>query len=411
MKINKTVLKNGLRVVTVPMKDAATVTVMVMVEAGTRYETSENNGLSHFLEHMCFKGTQKRTVRDIAFEVERMGAMTNAFTEYNSTGYYVKGKSRDLTKIFDIVSDVYLNSTFPADELEKERGVICAEIDMYEDSPARLIYDHSRFALYGDQASGMMIAGPKKNIVKFSRQDFIDYHKKYYVSGATAVIVAGNTNHATVTKLVKSYFVGITEKPAIKKPSIKKISGPRKLEKYKPFDQFQVALAARLPHGEHADIPALIVAASILGDGMGSRLFIRLREEMGAAYSVYSYLNPGSDASDVTFFAGTNPAQAEDSIVAIQEEVAKLSQTVVPKDDLQRAQEYLAGMIAMGRERTDDVASHVGNSEILHFKLKTISEMEREIKLVTAADIKRVAKKYFKKDNFHTVTIGPKKAA
>lgn len=217
MKPQKTVLKNGLRIVTVPMKDNPTVTVLVMVEAGTKYETPKNNGLSHFLEHMCFKGTVTRNYRDIASEIETYGAETNAFTSYDYTGYYIKGKSRDAGKFLEIVSDVYLNSTFPEAEIEKERGVICGEIDMYEDMPARKIHDIFAESLYGDQPAGMPVIGPKSNIMKFSRKDFIDYHKQYYNSGATAVIVAGDVKHADIVKQVTTLFKNIPNKSAIKK--------------------------------------------------------------------------------------------------------------------------------------------------------------------------------------------------
>jgi predicted Zn-dependent peptidase len=409
MKPQKTVLKNGLRIVTVPMKDNPTVTVLVMVEAGTKYETPKNNGLSHFLEHMCFKGTVTRNYRDIASEIETYGAETNAFTSYDYTGYYIKGKSRDAGKFLEIVSDVYLNSTFPEAEIEKERGVICGEIDMYEDMPARKIHDIFAESLYGDQPAGMPVIGPKSNIMKFSRKDFIDYHKQYYNSGATAVIVAGDVKHADIVKQVTTLFKNIPNKSAIKKQSIKKTIGKKAITKTKSIDQAHIVLGTRLPHAEHPDMAALTVASCILGNGMGSRLFLKLREEMGAGYYVRSSVNASNDVSDFTISTGTEVKRVPEVIRAIHTEVQKLQTEKIPDTDMSRAKEYLIGRLYMGLESSDDIATYVGYEEILHLKLKTPVEMEREIRKVTTADIMRVAKKYLDPKKLHVVQIVPGK--
>ncbi len=192
MKFSKKILKNGLRVVTVPMKDNPTVTVLVLVEAGSKYEEKKSNGISHFLEHMCFKGTIKRPKAiDISKELDSLGSQYNAFTAQEYTGYYAKSDARHFRQIFNIVSDIYLNSTFPEAEIEKEKGVIIEEINMYEDVPQRHVQDLFMKLLYGDQPAGWNIAGEKKNILNMKRDNFVNYHKKHYLPEATVLIVAG----------------------------------------------------------------------------------------------------------------------------------------------------------------------------------------------------------------------------
>lgn len=409
MKPQKTVLKNGLRIVTVPMKDNPTVTVLILVEAGSRYETRANNGISHFLEHMCFKGTTTRENKEIAMEIETLGAETNAFTSSDYTGYYIKGKSRDVKKFLDIVSDVYLNSTFPEAEIQKERGVICGEVDMYEDMPNRKVHDLFGESLYGEQPAGMPVIGTKTNINKFTRTDFINYHKKHYTSGATAVIVTGDVKHTDIVKQVSELFKNIPNSPAIKKPSIKKITGNKIVTKKKITDQSHLLLGNRLPHAEHPDIAALTVATSILGKGMGSRLFIKLREEMGAGYYVYASMSVSNDGSDFLIGTGTESKRVDEVIKAINAEVQKMYREEILDSEITRAKELLIGHLYMGMESSDDIAMQVGYTEILHLKYKTLKEKEQEIRKVTKADIIRVSKKYFNPENFHLAQIGPMK--
>ncbi len=207
MKFTKKVLSNGLRVVTIPMKDNPTVTVLVLVEAGSKYETKKLNGISHFLEHMCFKGTIKRPKAiDISKELDAMGSQYNAFTAQEYTGYYAKSAAKHFTKVLDIVSDIYLNSTFPETEMQKEKGVIIEEINMYQDLPNRHVQDLMMELLYGDQPAGWNIAGEKKNILKMKRDDFIKYKNTHYLPEATVLVVSGAVGEKEVLKEVKKIF-------------------------------------------------------------------------------------------------------------------------------------------------------------------------------------------------------------
>src|ERR1700690_2648882 len=191
MKHIKKILNNGLQVVIVPMKDNPTVTVLVLVEAGSKYEEKKINGISHFLEHMCFKGTTKRPKAvDISKELDALGSQYNAFTAQEYTGYYAKSDAQHFKQIFDVVSDIYLNSIFPEAQMQKEKGVIIEEINMYEDMPQRHVQDLMMKLLYGDQPAGWNIAGEKKNILEMKRDDFVNYKKKHYLPEATRLVVA-----------------------------------------------------------------------------------------------------------------------------------------------------------------------------------------------------------------------------
>src|SRR3989339_1199866 len=212
MQFSKKVLQNGLRVVTIPMKDNPTVTVLVLVEAGSKYEERKVNGISHFLEHMCFKGTIKRPKAvDISKELDALGSQYNAFTAQEYTGYYAKSDAKHFKKIFEIVSDIYLNSTFPEAEMHKEKGVIIEEINMYEDLPNRHVQDLVMELLYKDQPAGWSIAGEKKNILNMKRDDFVAYKKAHYLPEATVLVVAGAVTEKEVLREAKKIFGDIKQ--------------------------------------------------------------------------------------------------------------------------------------------------------------------------------------------------------
>ena len=225
MKFSKKVLKNGLRVITVPMKDNPTATVLVLVEAGSKYEEKKVNGISHFLEHMCFKGTSKRPKAiDISKELDTLGSQYNAFTAQEYTGYYAKSDAKHFHKIFDVVSDIYLNSTFPEIEMEKEKGVIIEEINMYEDMPQRHVQDLIMELLYGDQPAGWNIAGDKKNIFRMKRDDFVNYKKQHYLPEATVLVVAGAVTEKEVMTEVNKIFGKVVRGKKVNKRKVKEDS-------------------------------------------------------------------------------------------------------------------------------------------------------------------------------------------
>jgi predicted Zn-dependent peptidase len=391
------------------MKDNPTVTVMVMVEAGARYETRETNGLSHFLEHMCFKGTQKRNSKQIIYELESMGAITNAFTGYDYTGYYAKGRKELFPKLLDIVSDVYLNSTFPEAEIEKERGVICGEIDMSEDMPQMKVAYLGIESVYGDQPAGFTITGPKENILNFTRKDFTNYHKKHYVAEKTILVVAGGVESRDVESLAQKAFQGILNTKRVNKKKISSNQGMRVLLSDKKTDQTHLFFGMKGISLNHKDYLAFELMISVLGRGMSSRLFMRLREEMGAGYYVSADVSGADDGSLFEMSTGTSPARVTEVITAILEEVKKLKQEKVRVEELSKTKEYIIGVSSLARESSHRVAERVALRAIFHQPLKTYREIEKELRQITPDDILRVAKRYLDINKMHLAIIGPHK--
>lgn len=409
MKFKKKVLKNGLRIVTVPMADNPTVTVLVLVEAGSKYETKKINGISHFLEHMCFKGTDKRPKAiDVSKELDSLGSQYNAFTSQEFTGYYAKSDARHFKQIFDVVSDIYLNATFPETELEKEKGVIIEEINMYEDMPHRHVQDLMMKLLYGDTPAGWNIAGEKKNILAMTRKDFIKYKKEHYVPKATLIVVAGKVSEKEVMREVKKVFGGL--KGGAKKGKFKvheSQNRPKALVKYKETDQTHFVLGFRTHGTLYKGNPAISVLAAILGGGMSSRLFQRLREEMGVGYYVRSYNDVYTDHGFLQISAGVDNKRMDEVLVAVLEECRKLKNTEVLEEELNKVKEYLIGNMKLSLESTDDIANFYGTQEILKKDIKTSEDKAKEIRKVTARQIKDLATTIFQNKGLNLALIGP----
>ncbi len=410
-KAKKKTYKNGLRVVTVPMKDNPTVTVLVLVGTGSDFETKDINGVSHFLEHMCFKGTTKRpTIKIISHELDALGCQYNAFTGNEYTGYYAKGDPKNFKQIFDIVSDIYLNSTFPEVEMEKEKGVIIEEINMYEDMPASHVQDLFSEVLYGDQPSGRSILGIKENIYKMKRLDFINYKKSHYVAENTVVIVSGNITNEEVYKEVDKYFKDVPIGKSGKKQKTKDIQNkPDVLVKYKETDQTHFVLGVRtFPFGDKRNT-ILSVLSGVLGAGMSSRLFNKLREEMGVAYYVRSYNQPFLDHGSFQISAGVNNTRIEEVLKEILKECNLLIKERVSDKELSKVRSIIIGNTKMSLEATDDIANFYGSQELMKKEIKTLEEKIKDINKVTIDDVQKMAKTIFKDKNLNLAIIGPYK--
>lgn len=409
MTYTKTKLKNGLRVITVPMKDNPTVTVLVLVETGSKYETKSKNGISHFLEHMCFKGTEKRpTAHSISAELDGLGSQYNAFTGTEYTGYYAKSDAKHFKQVFDIVSDIYLNSTFPEAEMEKEKGVIVEEINMYEDMPHRHVQDLFTTLLYGDQSAGWNIAGTRENVRAMTREDFVSYKKAHYVPKATTVIVAGKVKEKDVEKEIERVFGSLKSAPkADKLPVKEKQTKAAALVQYKKTDQTHLVLGVRAFDAYDKRLPAMSVLSTILGGGMSSRLFIRLREELGVCY----YVRAGQDTStDHGFFeisAGVTNDRTEEVIREILRECARMKNEPVSPEELAKAKEYMVGNMKLELEASDAWANFFGGQEVMRKKIQTPEDIEKKIRAVTAKQVQDLAKEIFVNSHLNLALIGP----
>lgn len=408
MKFNFATLPNGLKIITVPLHDTPTVTVLVMVETGSKYETKKINGLSHFLEHMCFKGTEKRpSALSISHELDALGAQSNAFTSQEFTGYYAKAHKKHFLTLLDVVSDIYLNPVFNEKEIEKEKGVIIEEINMYQDMPQRHIYDLFFELLYGDQPAGWPIAGPKENILSLSRKDFVDYRKTHYVASATTVIVAGNINEEEIQAHITRLFSTIpTTAKGDKKSVIEKQEKPEILVKHKDTDQTHLVLGVRAYPINHPDTPALRVLNTVLGGGMSSRLFQKLREQMGVAYYARSEADFYTDHGHLAVTTGVDKKRVEEVLSEILRELSRLKEELVPAKELEKAKDYLIGTMYLELESSDSIAEFYGYQMVLRRPLQTPEEFAEKIKAVSAEDVMRVAKDIITNSRLNLAAIG-----
>ena len=408
MDYRRTVLPNGLRVIIVPMPSFESATVLVMVGAGSRYENRKNSGISHFLEHMAFKGTTKRpSSQDISGLVDGMGGEFNAFTSKEATGYYVKAQSTHVETCLDLLSDMLSNSLLDRKEIEKEKGVITEEINMYEDTPMRNLGDVYEGLLYGDTPMGWDTAGTKEVVRSIKREDFLDYMKSLYSPHNMTVLVAGGVNGGT-EELVSKYFGSMsrfdTQVPGKVLDDQKK---PAVLLKKKKTEQVHIALGVRTVGLDSPDEEPLEILAGILGGGMSSRLFNEVREKRGLAYYIRTSSDNYTDCGTLVTTAGVDKNRAHDAVQVILEEFEKIKQPgSVTGDELKKAKEYIKGHFVLDLEDSRSVADYYAHQELLQKRLKTPEETIREIDSVTISDIERVAKKYLVESTLNLAVIG-----
>jgi len=408
MNYTKKKLKNGMRIITVPMKENPTTTVLVLVETGSKYENKENNGISHFLEHMCFKGTSKRpTAFDITRELDTIGAQYNAFTSQEYTGYYAKSDYKNLDLILDVVSDLYLNPIFPEKEIEKEKGVIVEEINMYLDSPKSIVAEEFNRLLYGDHPAGWSVAGTKENVQRVQRTDFIDYRNKHYVASATTVVVAGKISEKDIFKKVTKAFkdIGVWKKEG-KEKVVETQKTPQVLVHYKDTDQTHIVLGVRSFNIYNKYNTIIRVMNSVLSGGMSARLFQKMRDEMGICYYINSHNDKSTDHGVFEVSAGVDSKRVKEAVVAILEELNNLKKTLVKSEELNKAKQHLIGNLHLGLESSDSLAEFYGGQEVMREVIKKPEDIVKEIKAVTAEEIKFVAERIFKDEGLNLAIVG-----
>lgn len=402
-------LANGMKLLLVPMSEQRTATVLVLVETGSKYETKEINGISHFLEHMCFKGTTNRPNQlIISRELDSMGAEYNAFTGQEYTGYYAKVASDHLPSALDLVADIYCNGLFKEEDIEQEKGAIVGEIDMYEDVPMRKVSELFMKLVYGDQPAGWEITGPKELVTTFTRKDFLAYRAMHYVPSATTVVIAGKFNTAKTEALVKKYFATLQK---AKKHAKLKVDDTQKkpavLVKHKDSDQTHLVLGVRSYPLTHKSYATLTVMGAVLGGGMSSRLFQKVRTEMGLGYYVRASNDAFTDHGLFSASAGVVNDRAVEAVSAIMDEFRRLKKELIPADELQKAKDMIAGRLMLGLESSDEIAEFIGFQEILKKKISSPEEIVERMRKVTARDIQRVANEIFITEHLNLALIGP----
>jgi len=409
MPIKQIKLKNGLPVFLIKLPAHKTITVLVMFKTGSKYEDRKTSGLSHFLEHMFFKGTNKRPDSLIlSSELDAMGADYNAFTSKEYTGYYIKSTKDKIKVSLDILSDMLLNSKFDSQEIEKEKGVIIEELNMYEDNPRIKIEDVFENCLYGDTPAGWDTIGNKETIRNFKRSDFIKYFSNQYGIKNMAVFVAGNFSDKEIKKmLAKNFSLFKKNNYRDKLKVVEKQIKPNLLIKNKKTDQTVLSLGFRAFPANHPDEYILKLLAVILGGSMSSRLFTEIRERRGLAYFVRSSIETYTDSGYISSQAGVPNDKLKEVVKAILNCHQELKNNLVGTEELQKAKDLISGKTIVQMEGSDDFSSWYAHQFIDNRK-KFLSPEEslNKIKKVTAKDIKRVAQKVFINKNLNLAIIG-----
>jgi len=407
LRYQTTRLNNGLRVLTAPVPDTKTFTLLIMVGAGSRYETTENQGISHFLEHLFFKGGKKYTKpNEVAYELDKIGASYNAFTGKEYAGYWVKTAQNHRQLTFEILSDMVLHARLPEKEIEKERGVIIEEINVYEDLPISKVSENFDLMVFGDNNAGRDILGTKKIVKNLKRPDMIRYKENLYTPDNMVVLAAGKIDKEEVLSNVKKYF------PLPKKKKSHTFSPPVRQDRKRLHLQYKKTEQAHLVFGFptipalHPDRYAQSIISIILGGNMSSRLFAKMRQELGAAYYIHTSRAVLSDCGHLAAYTGVNLAKTQLAISEIIAEFQKISKNL--KDsEVQNAKEFLKGQTALWTEDRVSVAEDFAKEELLYGKIESYEYYLKQTEKVTAEQVKAFAKKYFRPDNAHLAVIGP----
>jgi predicted Zn-dependent peptidase len=409
MASKKITLKNGLRVVTVPMKNAKSVAVLILVGTGSKYETKDINGISHFLEHMFFKGTKKRpNTLKISETLDMIGGQYNAFTSKEVTGFWAKVDKKHTDVALDWISDMFLNSKFEPEEIEKEKGVVIEEANMYLDMPSAYVGELFEELLYGDQPAGWRIVGEKENIQSYTHEKMIKYYQKHYATDNTVICVAGDINPKQIAKKIDSYFGKVKKHEALGKVATKDVqSKPQVMVHYKKTDQTHFCLGVRAYNMFDKRKYALSLMSIILGGNMSSRLFISVRERNSLAYYVHSSVDTTTDTGYLVTQAGIKNESLHKAIELILKEYKDLRDVEITPRELKKAKDYLRGSTSLGLDGTDAQASFYASQEVMEGKMFSPEEKLKLIDKVTVSDIKKVAEEIFRQEKLNLSVIGP----
>lgn len=405
----KTILESGLRLVTVPLGNVTTVTVLVLVDTGSNNETRNQNGTAHFLEHMFFKGTAKRpSAKAVSEEVDSMGGYTNAMTSNEYTGYFLKAPAAKFSQGLDLIADIFSNSLIAPSEVEKERGVILQEIRMRHDDPPTHLGSLYSSLLYGDQPAGWEISGTPETIGRMQSEDLRHYFQNQYTAEDTIVVVSGNVAETDAAAAVTSAFDRVRKgQPQRRPPVVEAQASPAASLFIRETDQTHLILGVRA-FGAHDPrrVPASVLA-HILGGSMASRMFEEVREKRGLAYAISTSFDDYTTYGSLATYAGVEHPNTAEAIRVIRGEYEKIAADPVPEAELLRAKESMKGRLALSLEGSDRLAFFVGGEEVTTGQPLTVEEVYRKIDAVSAADVARVAADIFRREQLNLALIGP----
>lgn len=404
----KTTLQNGLRVVTEKLEGTKAVTVLVLVGAGSRYEHNGLRGISHFLEHMFFKGAQRyKDTKSVSEAIDSVGGEFNAFTGKEYAGYYVKVASENKEVACDVLSDMLINAKFAQEEIEKERGVILEEYNMYQDTPMYQIGWNFENLVFGDQPLGWDQIGTKELINSVNHEDFVKYFGELYTPDNIVVAIVGNIAHAEAVDLVSKYFDMEEGKKAYEFKPIENKDGGRSSVKDKRTEQAHVAVGFPGYSEQHKDHWTLKILSVILGGNMSSRMFLGVREAKGLSYYIHTSTDNYQDGGAIVTNAGVDLKRVDEAVEGIVEEYRKVRDEDIPEAELKKAKSFLKGKMVLNLEDSEEYAHLLAKYELLHGAAKNPEEIMKLIDAVKVADVQRVAKELFREEKMKVAVIGP----
>lgn len=403
----KTTLPNGIRVVSETIPYIKSVTLGVWVGTGSRSEQDYNHGISHFIEHLMFKGTEKRTAKELAEEVDAVGGQVNAFTAKEHTCYYIKVLDTHLDLAVDILSDMLCSSKFDEEDIQREREVVLEEVHMYEDAPDELVHDIHLGKLWAGHRLGSSILGSRESITQFDRARVLEYYQKFYTADNIVIAAAGNFSQEVLLELVERHFGAMSGQKTIV-PAVKPVFTPQRSTHEKDTEQVHFCLSVPGVAQYAPEIYPIHIVNNILGGGISSRLFQSIREERGLAYSVYSYQSNYSDSGLLSIYAGTRPNNIAQVIELIWDNIHKLQQTSISVRELTKTKEQLKGSLLLGLESSSSRMSRLGKMELSIRRHITLDEVIEKIDKVTLDDVQHMLQYLFaSQQNSCATALGP----
>lgn len=404
--VNKTILKNGIRIVTKKMPHVRSTSMGVWLNVGARDESEAESGLSHFIEHMIFKGTAKRTAFQIAKEFDAIGGQTNAFTSLENTCYHAKVLDTHLETIVDILADIFLNSVFNAKEVENERAVILQEVGMVEDNPDEYVHILAGNHFWGENSLGRSILGPRENIVRFDADTIKKFFHRFYQPERIVISAAGSLEHERFVDLVGPAFESVRPGNGISQ-RITPDGHPLIKLHYKDLEQVHICLGTKGISITDPQRYAYSLMNTLLGGNMSSRLFQEIRERRGLAYSVYSFISSYVDTGMFGAYVGVNPKNAHESIELLLKEIRKLKEMRVGSNELIKAKEFTKGNILLSSENNDNQMVRLAQNETHFGRFIPSQEVVDKVEAVTADEILELAERLFQDNRFALTMLGP----
>ena len=404
--IERTVLRNGVRVVTERMSNVRSVSVGVWIGTGSREESLEESGLSHFVEHMVFKGTKNRSAEQIARSVDSIGGGLDAFTSKELVSYNVKVLDEHLPEAFDVVSDLVRNPLFEKDDIEKEKGVILEELKMEVDNPEYLIHEIFSSNFWKGHALGRPILGTKQTIRGFNRDKVEKYYRHFYTPANILITAAGNLKHRHMVQLAEDHFEDLKKSPTRNGKSTPKPHAPLVFRDKSSLEQVHVYLGVPSIPMPHESRFACYILNAILGGGMSSRLFQNIREKQGLAYTVYSELSMYHDVGCMLIYAGTALRSAGKVVKSIVHELGMLVDQKVTDEELRRAKDHLKGSFMLGLESTSSRMGNLARQELYFKRFFSLDEMLQRIEKVTAENVQSLAQQFFDPKRIAVAMLG-----